>query len=376
MSIRQTVDIVRSIYPHECPIQLHPPAYAHFAAEVVVKALREKEISTYGSCTSEFEKLFVNRFSTGANALALNSCTSALTLGLALLGVRPNDVVITTPLTYGATIYAAKAIGAKIWYVDTDNHGLMNLALVEDFLNSCEKRENDLYYEDSRISALMPVDILGLRQDRRRLTELAKKHSLAIVVDAAASLTIQNDIPDVKNYMECYSFNGNKIITTGSGGMLVSRNEELVDRGRRWAGGCKIAREGGFVGHGARFSNIRMPSFNAALGMSQLDALDRIVELKKNCIAAVYQKEFGKEKMLHELGMDTNHWMNALFVGDEIQDYLVSLTAEGILVRRFWEPLDQQCSTAGFAITPLVNSKYIASTYIQLPSGVPLSCQS
>ncbi|MEO6868584.1 MAG: aminotransferase class I/II-fold pyridoxal phosphate-dependent enzyme, partial [Ginsengibacter sp.] len=190
-------------------------------------------VSSVGSYVDQFEKMCAT-FAGTNYAVATSSGTTALHICLVMLGVNENDFVIAPNITFIATINAIKYTGASPILIDADEHNWqMDLNLLEEFLvNETEQKDNACYHKKSgkRIPVIMPVHVLGNMCDMDRLMELAKKNNLVVVEDSTEALGsyYKGKHAGSFGFLGNFSYNGNKIITTGGGGMIVTNDEALA----------------------------------------------------------------------------------------------------------------------------------------------------
>jgi perosamine synthetase len=304
---------------------------------------------------------FIERFETkigqsvGAkHAVAVVNGTSALHLALLVAGVKEGDIVITSTMTFSATANAIVYCGAIPMFFDVDavSWGI-NVDQVETFIRTdCDARDGNLYDRQSgaRIGAIMPVHMYGHPVDLDRLIAISDEFGVKLVEDAAEALgaRYKGRMIGAPHHLSCFSFNGNKIITSGGGGMVTTNDDTLAKRLRYFASQAKDdAIE--FV-HGGIGYNYRMPNINAALGLAQAEKLGDYILRKKNFVLRY-------EKLLSEVpgvtiwrGADwaeSSCWMVILklegkFAAGTVNNLRRFLFSRGIEARPVWTPLHRQ----------------------------------
>jgi perosamine synthetase len=249
----------------------------------VFEALADTQIA-YGPTAEEFERKIASTVEK-RKGLATSSGTAALHLALLAVGVQPGDLVLVPSLTFIAPANAARYVEAEPLLFDSEpiyrqlDVGRLGAWLEEE----CDQQDGGAIHSASgrRIGAIVPVDLLGHPCDVGALAEFAKPRHIPIVEDGAQALGATHRGRPIGAYADvlCLSFNANKIITTGGGGMLLSDNGELVDRARLLANQAKVSNDEYL--HEEIGFNYRMPSIQAALGLSQFSRLDELVERKR-----------------------------------------------------------------------------------------------
>lgn len=254
----------------------------------VTEAIEAEWVSTAGPFISDFEHQ-IAEYVKAPVAVACQSGTAGLHLALMALGVSAGDEVIVPTLTFIAAVNPVRYIGADPIFMDCDDSLTMDADKLEDFCKKeCELREQSLFHKRTgrRISAVIVVHVFGNLADMDRIMSIAKVYHLKILEDATEALgscyldgKYRDKYAGTLGTMGVYSFNGNKIITTGGGGMIVSQDPKLVERCRFLSTQAKadslyfIHEEVGF--------NYRMTNLQAALGLAQLEQLESFIEIKQ-----------------------------------------------------------------------------------------------
>ncbi len=342
--------------------------------DAVVAAMRSGWIAPLGPDVDAFERELVDRVGV-ARGVALSSGTAALHLGLLTLGVKPGDVVVTSTMTFAATTNAIVYTGAEPYFIDADPAtGNMDPALLREALTT-------LRAAGEHVAAIVPVDLLGKAVDYTRILELAAEFDIPVLADAAESLGASHCGRAAGSFgrASIVSFNGNKIMTTSGGGMLLTDDAGLAEHVRYLATQARqpvVHYEHTDIGYNYRMSNLL-----AALGRAQLGRLDEMIarrrevrQMYKELFAAVDGVEvFGAEGDEHD-----NVWLTSILVDPvrtawEPADLSSALTAENIESRPLWKPMHLQPVFAGSrgVITGAAESLFARG--LTLPSGSALT---
>lgn len=386
--ISSIVKAIQSVCPEsstDLPIPLHEPSFKGTNAWTYTKeCLDSGWVSTAGIWVNRFEQELAN-YTSAKHVIAVTNGTVALRLALHLVGVRHHDEVIMPPLSFVATANAASHLGAIPHFVDIDpsNLGLCPTALREHLSHIAERRGFDTYncLTGKRIAAVLPVHVFGHPANISAIKSVADEWGLPVVEDAAESLgSFCNSIhTGLLGEVGCISFNGNKIITTGGGGALLTNNPKLAAHARYLSTTAKQAHPWEFV-HDEVAWNDRMPNLNAALGLSQLEDLTNRL-FKKKLLFSKYKAAFADLNNIELLDQPpdstSNFWLvTARFIdidrsSAEIQrNKLLQLTHQaGLLLRPIWKPLNQLQMYTNCPSGDLRNSEDQGSRVFNLPSS-------
>ena len=370
------------------PIALHEPDFSGTEAWSYVKdCLDTGWVSTAGSWVSRFENELCDI--TGANhAVVVSNGTVALRLALHLVGVGPHDEVLLPPLSFVATANSVAHLGAVPHFVDIDKNtlGMCPDALSKRLETIAEHRQGILVNRESgrRIAAVLPVHVFGHPSEVDQLRLVADSWGLPLVEDAAEALC------SYRGGIHCglfgsvgtLSFNGNKIITTGGGGALLTNDACLARRARHLSTTAKKPHPWLF-NHDEVGWNDRMPNINAALGVAQLQDMDRRLEAKR-MLAKLYQSAFadfdGVELITEPNGCSSNHWLVTLCLTTSdpsiallLRDQLLEKShKDGLLLRPIWTPLHQLPMFKSCSSSSLVMAESLAPRLLNLPSSPQL----
>lgn len=337
-------------------------------------------VSTAGAYVDAFQQKFADRLGV-PDAVAVASGTAGLHLALLALGVEPGDEVITSDVTFIAPANAIRYCGAVPVFIDAeDQHWQMDAARLAAFLDRVAERRGDrLYNRESgrRIAALLPVHVLGHPCDLGAILALGECHGLPVIEDATESLgSTYNGRPvGTLGSVGCFSFNGNKLMTTGAGGMVVSNNPKLAALIRHLGTTARVDGEN-FV-HDMVGFNYRMSNLHAALGLAQLEQLDHHIAAKAR-IAATYDAGFGHRDDISVQkvgpGVGRCFWLYTVRLPDrDSRPLIAALRQAGIEARPLWQPMHlspahRGCPSEGGAI-----AERLVRECISLPCSVDLS---
>ncbi len=358
----------------------------------LVDCIDSNFVSSVGARVTEFEER-IAAFTGASFAVATVNGTAALHIALHLVGVRPEEEVITQALTFVATCNATRYCGAWPVFVDVDRDtlGLSPVALAAFLDQYGERRADGVYNRASgrRLAACVPMHTFGLPGRIEAIVSLCDAWGIPVVEDAAESLGswVGERHTGTFGRLGTLSFNGNKIITTGGGGMILTDDPDLAARAKHLTTTAKIPHPYAFV-HDETGYNYRLPNLNAALGCAQMERLPAMLAVKAR-IAARYAavlgtlptgwaEAAGEPGSLPRLipppaGTRPNHWLNAVLLGSlaEREALLAYTNAQGVMTRPLWRlmqrlPMYQHCQHDG-----LVHSRWLEDRVVNLPSSVP-----
>ncbi len=303
-------------------------------------------ISSVGSYVTKFEQMVADFAGAKYGVAAVNG-TAALHIALLLSGVKQDDYVILPNLTFVASANSIKYVGAEPLLIDADpDLWQMDLDLLEEFLeNETDEKDGRLFYiKDGRyIGAIMPVHILGNMCDMDRFLSIVKRYPLPIVEDSTEALgtTYKGKSAGTFSPMACFSFNGNKIISTGGGGVIVTNDEALARHAKHITTTAKASTDEYY--HDEIGYNYRLVNVLAAIGVGQMELLPSFIQRKRAC-TAFYKKELagvGDIRFQQELpAVETNAWLVTIQT-EKQQELLNHLNTNNILSRRFWMPMNK-----------------------------------
>jgi perosamine synthetase len=375
---QETVMLARSIFGYDY-VPLHRPVFEGNERQYLIDCIDSNFVSSVGAKVPEFEKKVAD-FTGSKYAIATVNGTAALHVAIELSGVKPGDEVISQALTFIATCNAITYAGAKPLFIDVDldTMGLSPAALKRFLEENAEKRVDGTFNKLSgkRISACVPMHTFGFPCRIVEIAEICADWDIALIEDAAESLGsyVGNGHTGTFSSMATLSFNGNKVITTGGGGMILTDDSELAKRAKHLTTTAKVPHPYEFV-HDDIGYNYRMPNLNAALGCAQMERLDDFLTIKAE-LADQWGTFFNKRGIVFVKTTDgntANHWLNAIILDSrEHRDEFLKLTNENnVMTRPIWTlmsklPMFKDCQTDG-----LENSLWLEDRVVNIPSSVP-----
>jgi dTDP-4-amino-4,6-dideoxygalactose transaminase len=328
---------------HKTRIYLSPPHMSGEERKLLLEAFDSNWIAPLGPHVEAFEREFAEKVAM-PEAVALSSGTAALHLGLILLGVGPGDEVLTSTLTFAATANAITYVGAVPVFIDCDRRSWnMDPGLLAEEIEDCLRRGR-------RPKAVIAVDLYGQCADYQPIEELCRRHDIPLIEDAAEALgaTYRGRPAGGFGEIGCFSFNGNKIITTSGGGMLVSRRCEWVQRARFLS--TQARDPAPHYEHSQIGYNYRMSNLLAAVGRGQLRCLEEKVG-KRRANFEFYRQALGDlpgiEFMPELPGGRCTRWLTCVTVdpgrfGADRESIRLALERENIESRPLWKPMHLQ----------------------------------
>ncbi len=359
---------------------LHEPWLDVDDGKSVSDVVKSTFVSGVGPALSEFERRICS-LTGAAFAVALNNGTCALQLALMGRNIGPGDEVLIPALTFVATGNAVLHCGATPHFVESENNTFgIDVDALESYLAEIVIRREGISINSRTgrpIRAIIPVHVFGHVGEMRRLIELAECHGIDVIEDAAEALGSRRDNVHAGLFGACgiISFNGNKIITTGGGGVIITHDEALASRTRHMASTAKKPHRYEYDHDGIGF-NFRMPALNAALGCSQLKKIDLMLE-KKADLAGRYKDAFnalqGCSFYTPPPQSHSNHWLNAILLNEKYAEYrdpiLERLNDNFIGCRPLWKPLPDFPQFAGCPSMLLPVARNVISRVINIPSS-------
>ena len=376
----QFIEFVRKLYKTTDFIPLHAPKFGGSEKDYLLETLESTFVSSIGRFVNKFEKHLAAY--TGARfVVATNTGTAALHTALHLVGVRAGDEVITVPLTFVATCNAIRYCGGEPVFVDIEREtlGLCPKSLAEFLEKNSEIGDDGLCQNRTTgrvIRVCVPVHNLGHPANIEKIVKICDHYNIAVVEDAAESLgSLLNDVHTGRTgRMGVLSFNGNKIITTGGGGALITDDRNLAQKAKHYSTTAKQSHPWLFLHDDVGF-NYRLPNINAALGCGQIEQLGKYVEIKRQ-LAFKYQEWFsdipGVEFLCEPTNAYSNYWLNSILLPNRSERdlFLESTNAAGIMTRPMWTPMHTLPMYENCQRTNLATAEEIEARLVNIPSSV------
>lgn len=319
--VDQVVSTLRTVVSSKQPVALHEPVFGGREWDYVRECLNTGWVSSVGKFVDEFERRLAD-YTGVAHAIAVVNGTAALHMSLLLAGVERGDEVLTPALTFVATANAVAYIGAIPHFVDSEERTLgVDPVKLNDYLNDIVKMKDGQPFNrltGRRLRAIVPMHTFGHPVDLDPLMEVAERFSLSIVEDAAESLGSLYKGRHTGSFgsIAALSFNGNKIVTTGGGGAILTNDLRIAKRAKHLTTTAKQPHPWAFF-HDETGFNYRLPNINAALGCAQLEQLDTFVQRKRE-LARRYAEAFdglsGLRVFQEQPFARSNYWLNALLL--------------------------------------------------------------
>ena len=378
---KQIVDFIRDLYGGQNFVPLAVPKFIGNEKKYLNECIDTTFVSSVGKFVDRFEEDMA-RYTGAKRAVVCVSGTNALHMALMLAGVERDDEVLTQALTFIATCNALSYIGAHPVFLDVDvkTMGLSPDAVKEWLAKNAEIRNNQCYNKRTgrRVKACVPMHTFGHPVRLDELVAVCEEYHIELVEDAAESIgsLYKGKHTGTFGKIGALSFNGNKTITTGGGGMLLFNDEELGAYAKHLTTQAKVPHRWEFR-HDHIGYNYRMPNINAALGCAQLEHIEEYVA-DKRATAAAYRDYFsrmdGIEFFVEPENTRSNYWLNAVLLPnrEEQQAFLQYTNDNGVMTRPIWElmnrlPMFDQCET-----DHLTNTQMFADRVVNIPSSVRL----
>ncbi len=364
-------------------VPLHQPEFSGNEWQYVKSCLDSGWVSSVGQYVTQFEQMLVD-YTGVPYAVAVVNGTAALHISLLLLDVKPNDEVLLPSLTFVATANAVAYCQGVCHFVDSDLQNLgIDVPKLKNYLQANTViKEGACFNKETgrRIKAIIPVHIFGHPVDMDALSSLCQEYHLTIIEDATESLGSYYKNKHTGHFgdVAVISFNGNKIVTTGGGGAILTKNEALAKRAKHLTTTAKKPHRWEFY-HDEIAFNYRLPNINAALGCAQLENLPRFVEDKRR-LAQHYQDAFAHidyASILKEMPhTQSNYWLNALVLKEPNREFVeqfmeIALQSQYGL-RGLWTPLSRLPMYANCPSMDLSNTNALFDSVISLPSSAYL----
>ncbi|HCM9152594.1 TPA: LegC family aminotransferase [Enterobacter cloacae subsp. cloacae] len=377
MNIKSIVEFIRDVYKTDEFIPLHAPVFNGNEKQYVLDTLDSTFVSSVGKYVDDFERK-IESFTGTARAVATVNGTAALSAALYLAGVKRGDLVITQALTFVATCNALYHLGAEPVFTDISpvSLGLCPVAL-EYWLNeNAELTEKGCVHRKTQkvIRAVVPMHTFGHPAELDELVAVCKKWHIILVEDAAESLGsfYKGKHTGTLGEYGALSFNGNKIITTGGGGMVLCRSSEAGVRAKHVTTTAKVPHPYEFY-HDEPGFNYRMPNLNAALGCGQMERLDSFITQKRG-LAQRYEEFFAGSEfnfVKEPEYAQSNYWLNAVICEnlDARNEMLAQMNEDKVMVRPIWKLMHRLPMFEHAMRDELKNSEQIEARLINLPSS-------
>ncbi|WP_439582728.1 LegC family aminotransferase [Dyadobacter bucti] len=375
---KKIVTFIKDQFPGKEFIPLHVPYFGGNEKKYVLDTIDSTFVSSIGAYVDKFEEL-ICQITGSRHAVAIVNGTNAIHLAMIVCGTKPNDEVLTQALTFIATCNAISYTGAKPVFIDVDKDTMgMSPSALSNFLEkNAEKRSDGFTYNKNtgrRISTCLPMHTFGVPLRIDKIAAICSSWNIVLVEDSAESLgsTFNGKHTGTIGKAGAFSFNWNKTVTCGGGGVLITNDSELAKKAKHLSNQAKATHQWEFY-HDETGYNYRMPNLNAALACAQLEQLFLFLENKRE-LAHRYQAFFtgiGIPVQQEMPDSQANYWLNAIILSDfeERNAFLEFTNANGVMTRPIWQlmnslPMFGECQHDG-----LQNSSWLVDRVVNIPSG-------
>jgi perosamine synthetase len=359
---------------------LHEPLFCGNEIKYLKKTIKTNLVSSVGPFVTKFENK-IRKFTRSKYAISVVNCTEALHLSLVACGVNNDDEVLVPTITFAGTVNAIVYSGAIPHFVDSEFETLgIDPIKLEKYLEKIIIKKGKFYFNKKtkrRIKAIIPVHVFGNICQVDKIIKIAKKYNFLVIEDAAEALGsfFKNKHAGTFGLAGCFSFNGNKIMTTGGGGAIITNNKLLARKIKHLSTTAKINHHWEYI-HDAVGYNFRMPNLNAALGCAQIENLNKFLKSKKQLFLE-YCREFSKIKdvrlIKNPMFSKSNNWLNTILINNSSlkkRDSLIKFSHKNdLFIRPIWRPLHQLKHFKSMPKMNLANAKKIYISCINLPSS-------
>ncbi len=378
MKTEAITKFIRDVYDTDEVIPLHAPSFHGREDELVSETLESTFVSSVGKYVEQFESMF-EEYTGVSKAVATVNGTSALQVSLELAGVSNNDLVFTQSLTFIATCNAISQAGASPIFIDVNLNSLgMCPHSLEEFIHNKAYLDNEgilrLQETDQAIKAVLPMHTFGHPIQLDEISKICKRNNLELIEDAAESVGsyYKGKHLGTQGRFSALSFNGNKIITTGGGGMILCKDKDDGNLAKHITTTAKLKHKYEFF-HDQNAYNYRMPNLNAALGCAQFENLDQMLK-NKRVLAETYENFFKTTGVQFFSEPDyalSNYWLNAVFFSDKDSkiNFLEESNDSGIGTRPIWTLMTELPMYKDSFQSDLSNSLWIEERLVCLPSS-------
>jgi len=371
------INFIQDTYQTKGFIPLHEPIFVGNEKKYLNECIDSTFVSSVGKFVGEFEEK-IARYTGAKYAIATCNGTSALHASLVLANVGQNDEVITQPLTFVATCNAISYCGAQPIFVDVDidTMGMSPSALQDFFENATSVKNQECVNKKTGkvIKACIPMHTFGHPCRIDEIKEICDKHYVFLIEDAAESVgsTYKSRHTGTFGQVGVMSFNGNKIVTAGGGGCIVTNDKALAMKAKHLTNTAKAPHKWNFY-HDMVGYNYRMPNLNAALLVAQLEKLDTLLEGKRE-LASIYNEFFdgtSYQFVREPIDCRSNYWLNSIAFQNEQQrnEFLDETNSQNIMTRPIWVLMNKLPMFKYAQCANLTNAKWLEERVVNIPSS-------
>ena len=373
------VNFIQETYQTTDRIHLHEPSFFGNEREYLSDCIDSTFVSSVGKYVTQFESL-VAEFSGTKYAVATSNGTSALHIGLKLVGVDNNCEVVTQPLTFVATANAISYCNANPIFLDVDRETLgLSPTKLKEFLeeHAILNVNGDCINKSTNkiIKACVPMHTFGHPARIDEIVAICDSYNISVVEDAAESLGsyFKNKHTGSFGKVGIFSFNGNKIITSGAGGMIVTNDEKLAIKAKHITTTAKISHPYEYI-HDEIGYNYRLTNVAAAIGVAQMENIQPILE-KHRSLAHSYEiffKDKGMDFIKEPKYSESNYWLNSVVLQDRQarDDFLMSTNNRNIMTRPIWMLMNKLDMFKNAQVGNLDNAEWLEDRVVNIPSSI------
>ncbi|CAA6827013.1 MAG: Bacillosamine/Legionaminic acid biosynthesis aminotransferase PglE; 4-keto-6-deoxy-N-Acetyl-D-hexosaminyl-(Lipid carrier) aminotransferase [uncultured Sulfurovum sp.] len=376
----KTVQFIQEAYDTKEFLPLHEPVFFGNEKKYLNECIDSTFVSSVGKFVDQFEQM-VAEYTGAKYAVATVNGTAALHIALKLVGTDENSEVITQPLTFIATCNAISYCNAIPVFVDVDRDtmGLSPKSLKTFLAQETTQKAGACYNKITgrKITAVVPMHTFGHPCKIDEIATICDEYNIALVEDAAESLGSYYKGKHTGTFgkISAFSFNGNKTITTGGGGMIITDDEALAKHAKHLTTTAKVPHPYEYI-HDEIGYNYRLPNLNAALGCAQMETLDVILK-KKRELASRYIDFFADKNIdfvTESQDAKVNYWLNAIILKDNAERdlFLKETNDSGVMTRPVWALMNRLEMFKNSQCTDLSNALWLEERVVNIPSGVRL----
>ncbi len=356
---------------------LHEPYFSNKEKKLVQKCIDSSYVSSIGEYTKKFE-LKISKYTQSKYCICVVNGTSALHLALLAINLKVGEEVIVPALSFVATANAIRYCGAEPHFVDIDDKDLgIDPLKLEKWLNKVTILKNKKCFNrktGKQIRAIIPVHVFGNACSIKKIIKVAKKYHLEVIEDAAESLGTWHEKKHTGTFgkIGIFSFNGNKIITTGGGGAIVTNDKKIAAKIQHLSTQAKVKHLYD-ISHNEVGYNYRMPNINAALGIAQFEKLNSFLKSKRK-LFKLYEKKFKDLKHIELItNKYSNNWLISIKLDKKIDRYrnkiLISCNKNGFQIRPTWKLLNKLKIYKESPSSDTFTAENLSKKIISLPSS-------
>ena len=374
------IEFIQDSYSTKDFIPLHEPRFVGNEKKYLNECIDSTFVSSVGKYVGELEENIASY--TGAKyAIATSNGTSALHISLLLANVGQSDEVITQPLTFIATCNAISYCGAQPIFIDVDKDtmGISPSSLKYFFENNTTVKNNQCINNKTSkvIKACMPMHTFGHPCRIDEIKEICDTYHVFLIEDAAEGFgsLYKGKHTGTFGQMAAFSFNGNKVITSGGGGCIITNDKILAKKAKHLTTTAKVPHKWEFI-HDMVGYNYRMPNLNAALAVAQLENIDGFINSKRK-LASSYKEFFSNQEptfFREPEQSKSNYWLNTILLKnkDQRDKFLEETNSCGVMTRPIWTLMNKLPMFEHAQCDDLINSKWLNDRVVNIPSSVVL----